>query len=207
MKIERGRLRYLANNQDKLRVEMYKGLLDAVLHGEFEHRPAIKIPRCHDYHKKFGKPDLYMTMTCNPQWREIKQLLNNNNPTFNQPGLIIRKLQHCRMETFQFIKVPYNPNLLLKHSCRINIEVCSTIKVIKEFRDARWVSPPEAAWRIFGFDLNYMIPSVYHLPLHLPNEQSIHFNKDRSLYNILADPNMYKMKLIMFFEANMYFIT
>jgi hypothetical protein len=28
------------------------------------------------------------------------------------------------------------------------------IDEIKQYRDARWVTPPEALWRIYGFDLS-----------------------------------------------------
>jgi len=70
--------------------------------------------------------------------------------------------------------VPYNPYLLMRYNCHINVEVCSGVKAIKylykyiykghdkcavhiesndgekvideikSFQDARWVSPPEA---------------------------------------------------------------
>ena len=79
--------------------------------------------------------------------------------------------------------VPYNPKLLMMFNCHINVEVCSSIILvkylfkyvykghdkqvvhvdpdnenvvineIKRFQDARYVSPPEAIWRIFGFSL------------------------------------------------------
>ena len=35
------------------------------------------------------------------------------------------------------------------------------IDEIKQYRDARWVMPPEALWRIYGFDLSknhYLCP-------------------------------------------------
>ena len=74
--------------------------------------------------------------------------------------------------------VPYNPYLLTKFNCRINAEICSTIKAaeylykyiykghdrvafiisceessenidkIKYFQIARWISQPKAMWRI-----------------------------------------------------------
>jgi hypothetical protein len=34
---------------------------------------------------------------------------------------------------------------------------------IKQYRDARWVSPPEASWRIYGFDLSENNPYVMQL--------------------------------------------
>ncbi|XP_019240496.1 PREDICTED: uncharacterized protein LOC109220481 [Nicotiana attenuata] len=91
----------------------------------------------------------------------------------------------------------------------MNVEVCSDIKVvkylykyickghdkiavyvhdndtnkeideIKEYQSTRWVSPPEAAWRLFGFSISEMYPSVYHLQLHLNGQQLVSF-KDKT---------------------------
>lgn len=91
--------------------------------------------------------------------------------------------------------VPYNPYLLAKFDCHINVEICSTIKAVKylykyiykghdrvafqlvanesetlvdeitTFRNGRWISPSEAAWRIFKFRLNDISPSVIALQL------------------------------------------
>nr|XP_020178789.2 uncharacterized protein LOC109764361 [Aegilops tauschii subsp. strangulata] len=87
--------------------------------------------------------------------------------------------------------VPYNPYLLRMFNCHINVEVCSSIKAvkylykyiykghdkasfsidqpdadgnideIKRYVDARWVTPPEAMWRIFGFPLCANYPPVH----------------------------------------------
>ncbi|GJV52660.1 uncharacterized protein Tco_1448401 [Tanacetum coccineum] len=85
--------------------------------------------------------------------------------------------------------VPYNPKLLMMFNCHINVEVCSSIKSvkyvfkyvykghekqvvnvdkdgeqvvneIKRFQDARYVSPPEAMWRIYGFHLSNIYPAI-----------------------------------------------
>ncbi|XP_074304956.1 uncharacterized protein LOC141639812 [Silene latifolia] len=87
--------------------------------------------------------------------------------------------------------VPYNPFLLGKYDCHLNVEICCTIKVVRymyqyvykghdrisfavtdpsgsgqesfdeitAYQSARWISPPEAAWRIFGFHLNEIHPN------------------------------------------------
>jgi hypothetical protein len=38
---------------------------------------------------------------------------------------------------------------------------------IKQYRDARWGTPPEALWRIYAFDLSENDPPVMQLQLHL----------------------------------------
>ncbi|GKD56607.1 helicase-like protein [Tanacetum coccineum] len=101
--------------------------------------------------------------------------------------------------------VPYNPKLLMMFNCHINVEVCSSIKLvkyvfkyiykghdkqvvnvdkdgeqvvneIKRFQDARYVSPPEAMWRIYGFPLSNIYPSV--MSLQTDTEARHHLYKD-----------------------------
>ncbi|XP_070013113.1 uncharacterized protein [Nicotiana sylvestris] len=114
--------------------------------------------------------------------------------------------------------VPYNPYLLGKFNGHINIEVCSDIKVmkylykyickghdkitfciqnndtnidideVKEYRYARWVSPPEAVWCLFGFPISEMSPSVYRLQLHLEGQQFISFKSNTDIQTILNNP-------------------
>ncbi|XP_070056549.1 uncharacterized protein [Nicotiana tomentosiformis] len=47
-----------------------------------------------------------------------------------------------------------------------------SVDEIQNFQDARWVSPPEALWRIYEFHPSEMQPSVINLELHLPDRQT-----------------------------------
>ncbi len=128
--------------------------------------------------------------------------------------------------------VPYNPYLLRMFNCHINVEVCSSIKAvkylykyiykghdrtsfnidlpdakgnideIKRYIDTRWVTPPEAMWRIFGFNLCENHPSVLQLPLHLPNMQRVTFKAGENLNDVLARENASKSMLTEYFVAN-----
>jgi len=44
-----------------------------------------------------------------------------------------------------------------------NVDSNGNVDEIKQFRDARWVTPPEALWRIYGFDLSKNHPPVKQL--------------------------------------------
>ena len=105
--------------------------------------------------------------------------------------------------------VPYNPYFSLKYNCHINIETCASVKSmkylfkyvykghdcanlviqenalihdeIKTFMDSRYVSAPEAAWRLFGFNMHENSHIIIRLPVHLSNEQHVYFNE----HNIL----------------------
>lgn len=89
--IEQSRLRYLRYNQKSLRAELYKGIADAIATGlhlsdigtrtilpsSFTGGPRQMRGLYHDSMaivRAFTKPDLFITMTCNPKWPEI---LNN----------------------------------------------------------------------------------------------------------------------------------
>nr|XP_040258798.1 uncharacterized protein LOC109744994 [Aegilops tauschii subsp. strangulata] len=128
--------------------------------------------------------------------------------------------------------VPYNPYLLRMFNCHINVEVCSSIKAvkylykyiykghdrasfsidqpnadgnideIKRYVDARWVTPPEAMWRIFGFPLCANDAPVLQLPLHLPNMHRVAFNEQAHLTDVVASEKASKSMLAEYFKAN-----
>ncbi|XP_075101221.1 uncharacterized protein LOC142176782 [Nicotiana tabacum] len=271
----------------------------------------------------FGKPDLFITMTCNPSWMEIKGHLISTDEAHNRPDLISRvfraKIEEFKndilkrnifgkvaafMYTIEFQKrdlyslvlkhmmhgpcgnlnptnscmkkkgyckfkypksfadrtskgvesypiyrrcntglvvkireqyldnswvVPYNPFLLGKFDCHVNVEICSDIKVVKylykyickghdkiafsvhnndtntevdeimEYQSARWVSPPEAMWRLYGFSISEISPTVCSLQLHLKGQQFVSFRSsanvdtlvNNSLINQTIGPKSY----------------
>lgn len=55
--------------------------------------------------QQFGKPHIFLTMTCNPNWPEIKEELHFNQETQNRPDLIVRifraKLEELKIELFK----------------------------------------------------------------------------------------------------------
>ncbi|XP_019265860.1 PREDICTED: uncharacterized protein LOC109243390 [Nicotiana attenuata] len=381
IKVETQRLDFATFNQDLFRIYVLQGLLDILRLGE---REASKIgkkkflptsftggPRDMRQHymdaialvQHFGKPDIFLTMTCNPCWPEIKKHLLPTDETQNRLDLISRvfrakveemktdilkrdifgkvaafmhaiefqkrglphahfllildddyklltpeaydkfvsaelpdadknsylhklvikhmmhrpcghlnptnscmKKKECkfkypksfaiettkgkdsypiyrRRNTGKYVKVrkqfldnswvvPYNPYLLGKYNSHINVEICSDIKVvkyiykyickghdkisfglhenntnieideIKEYQSARWVSPPEAMWRLFAFPISEMTPSVYHLQLHLDGLQFVSFRKTDTINSIVKNPMIKKTMLTEFFLMN-----
>ncbi|XP_076918648.1 uncharacterized protein LOC143579149 [Bidens hawaiensis] len=128
--------------------------------------------------------------------------------------------------------VPYNPMLLMLFNCHMNLEACSSIKSvkyifkyvykghdkqviqidpdeqeviineIKRFQDARYVSPPEAMWRIFSFPLSQIVPAVLTLQVHLPNKQMVRFRDDDIMSEVVDRERNKKTMLTAFFETN-----
>jgi ATP-dependent DNA helicase PIF1 len=78
---------------------------------------------------------------------------------------------------------------------------------IKEYKDGRYLSPPEAAARLFGFKMNDHHPSVCRLHLHLLNEQNVIFRgHDRDNIQAAIDASEYT-SLTAFFETVVHEIT
>ncbi|KAI5432184.1 hypothetical protein KIW84_036071 [Lathyrus oleraceus] len=126
--------------------------------------------------------------------------------------------------------VPYNPWLLLKYDCHINVEICSSIKSIKylykyvykgpdrvamevhkgsymdevqQYVDARWICAPEALWKIFQFTLYRLYPSVERLQIHLPNRHQVRFYDHQQIADVLNNERNSKTMLTQFFALNL----
>ena len=104
---EHSRLSWIFHNQDTLRADLYKGVLDALQEGLDIDSIGRKIilpatftsgPRF--MHKKmqdalallrvFGGSDLFITFTANPAWQEITDALLPNQQAYERPDLVAR---------------------------------------------------------------------------------------------------------------------
>ena len=109
-KIETERLQFLWREQAKFRADCYKDLRDTllatdgdprnvgkrvVLPATFHGGPRYMHERQMDamaYVRKFGRPDLFITMTTNPKWDEITSNLLPGQAPQDRPDLIDRVL-------------------------------------------------------------------------------------------------------------------
>ncbi|AQL07138.1 hypothetical protein ZEAMMB73_Zm00001d047628 [Zea mays] len=73
---------------------------------------------------------------------------------------------------------------------------------IQQYRDARWVTPPEALWRIYGFELSQNSPSVMQLQLHLPNMHMVTFHERQMVERVVNRPGADRSMITAYFEAN-----
>ncbi|XP_074299983.1 uncharacterized protein LOC141631177 [Silene latifolia] len=108
VKIENTRLDFLRLNQDAIRLDLYQGILDtlslggnaACNVGKRIVLPPSFLGSLRDMRRrylnamalvqKYGKPDLFITMTCNPNWPEIKSELQPGEQAQNRPDLVAR---------------------------------------------------------------------------------------------------------------------
>ncbi|XP_025692828.1 uncharacterized protein [Arachis hypogaea] len=73
---------------------------------------------------------------------------------------------------------------------------------VKMFYDSRYISPCEAAWRIFCYDIHYRNPSVERLSFHLPDQQPVVFTDNESLVEAVAKATVKESMFLGWFAAN-----
>ncbi|CAG8777423.1 1802_t:CDS:2, partial [Cetraspora pellucida] len=72
---------------------------------------------------------------------------------------------------------------------------------IKQYLDARYISAPEAAWRLFGMHLHEEVPNVVRLALHLPGMHQVVFDPEDEAVEILSCADRKKTTLTEFFKT------
>lgn len=108
VKIETTRLDFFCLNQEQIRAEVYQGIVDGIQMGETSGQnmgrrvvlPGSFIGGPRDMKRRYldamalvhryGKPDIFLTITCNPNWPEIKQELGPTDLTQDRPDLLSR---------------------------------------------------------------------------------------------------------------------
>ena len=123
IKIESSRLDYIWHHQKEIRADLYQGLLDSIQAGEqngnavgkrtvlassFIGGPRDKLRRYLDAMalvRKYGKPDIFLTMTCNPRWEEIMNELEFGQVPQDRPDIVVRvfraKLEEMKKLLFE----------------------------------------------------------------------------------------------------------
>jgi hypothetical protein len=73
------------------------------------------------------------------------------------------------------------------------------IDEIKRFRDARCVTPLEAAYRLYGFSLYQMYSHVLQLTIDLPGMHIVAYNERDDLCNVINREQSQKSMLTKYF--------
>lgn len=124
--------------------------------------------------------------------------------------------------------VPYNAELLLRYNAHINVESCSQSMLIKYlfkyiskgpdrarvgfqsnitdeiamYLNCRYISAPEAAWRLFEYPIHSRHPPVELLKVHLPGQQTIVFGQNQPLTSVIEKQGSEDTMLTAWFNAN-----
>ncbi len=123
--------------------------------------------------------------------------------------------------------VPYNPYLSKNFQEHINIEVCGGVQAVKyingyvykgegsvtlhvaqnpdeigTYLTARYIVSVKAAWGLFAFPIHQERPTVYRLPVHLPNQQQVTWHEGATIAEVQDAMQISVSKLIDFFRYN-----
>ncbi|XP_058789684.1 uncharacterized protein LOC131663341 [Phymastichus coffea] len=116
VKVEKDRIQYCKDHQKELKADTYKGLSDymqntaeevggqvgktVILPSSFTGSPRY-MQQCYQdamaLVNEKGKPDIFLTMTCNPNWPEIKENLLPGQQTSDRPDIVAR-IFHLKKE-------------------------------------------------------------------------------------------------------------
>ena len=139
-KIEQQRLNYIKTNQQKIGVDLYSGLADAVAKGDINATDlgrTVILPLSYTNSPrqmyqlyqdsitivlKFGKPDLFITFTCNTLWDEITCSLLNDQKATDRPDLIVRVFKLKLRELLNDILKKYILSTPLAHVYTIEFQ-------------------------------------------------------------------------------------
>ena len=108
-KIEGNELSYIRTHQSQLRVESYQGLMDhierraqaedanvgriVILPSSFEGSERSMYQKFQDAMTivtKYGKPDIFLTVTANPKWPEVQENLLPHQSAYDRPDIVSR---------------------------------------------------------------------------------------------------------------------
>ncbi|XP_026450996.1 uncharacterized protein LOC113351174 [Papaver somniferum] len=136
------------------------------------------------------------------QYAESTSISENGYPVYRRrnDGRVFR----CRNQSYTNMDVVlFNPHLTRMFDCHINVEVYSTVRVVKyihkyiykvhdltimvvgggpnkilQYLNARYIGVPEASWRLLGNRLQKVKPKVQRLAVHLPGKQRVIYDPD-----------------------------
>ncbi|PIC14437.1 hypothetical protein B9Z55_026756 [Caenorhabditis nigoni] len=120
-RVEQNRLNYIRNNQNMFHMETLRGLQDYVVGDEtgpvgtriklpssFKGSPRDMVQQYQDAMAvvaRYGKPDFFLTMTCNPKWDEIQECLFSGQTASDRPDIVARvfqlKVEELKKDLFQ----------------------------------------------------------------------------------------------------------
>lgn len=129
-------------------------------------------------------------------------ILDNRDVVPYSPFLAKRFDAHINVEVVSSIRlVKYMYKYVYKGHDRANIEVSGPRDEIREHIDARYVGPCEAAWRLLQFPVNGSSHSTERLAVHLPHQHIVTFHHGAEAA-AAADPRRQRTTLTAWFDLN-----
>ncbi|XP_019152280.1 PREDICTED: uncharacterized protein LOC109149095, partial [Ipomoea nil] len=205
--------------------EYHKAVEEFMMHGPCgtcrKNSPCMVNGRCSKYYpKKFVEKSTmdeegYPVYRRSDNGRTIKKNgidLDSRYVVPHNRHLLVKYRAHINVEWCnQSRSIKYLFKYVNKGNDRVTAEFYNSVadeangKVIDEIKmyyDCRYISPCEAAWRMFAFDIQTRDPSVERLSFHLPNEQSIIFNDDDVVNDVVNRSTVRQSMFTAWFDAN-----
>ncbi|KAI5424445.1 hypothetical protein KIW84_030582 [Lathyrus oleraceus] len=210
-KIESGRLRWIKENQSDICAELYQGLQDALHVDETnaENIGKIKIlplsficgrrdmTQCYEDGITIilngGKPDIFITMTCNPSWSETtSELLSFQTPQ-DRPDLLTRIFR----SKFEQLKDDV-----------INKGVLGKVKSYMYVTEFQKRGLPHVHMLLVLESNDLRDPKDYdsmveRFQIHLPNRHQVRFYDHQRIADVLNNERNSKTMLTQFFALNL----
>ncbi|XP_019160467.1 PREDICTED: uncharacterized protein LOC109157040 [Ipomoea nil] len=220
--VESSRLLYIRLNQKALRCEAYKGLSDALTRGEVQ--PSSQDPAFMDTIISAEIPD---KVTENEYYKHVGEFMLHGPcgaARIKSPCMANGKCskhfpkRYIDASHFDQDGYPLSIKYLFKYVNKGNDRVTAEfykatidgagneiVDEINMYYDCRYVSACEATWRLFSFEVQYRTPPVERLSFHLPDCQSVVFQDDDTIDNVLNRETVGQSMFNAWFVANQNF--
>ncbi|XP_074297857.1 uncharacterized protein LOC141628648 [Silene latifolia] len=205
--------------------ELYKAVAEFMIHGPcgegFPNSPCMIGNKCGRHFPK--KPNERTTVDGEgyPIYRRRKEsvLLEKNGETVDNgfvvpynAQLLLKYRAHINVEwcnqsrsikyLFKYINKGVDRVTMQSSHRRRNDENPEQIDEIRRFYDCRYISACESVWRIFSFNIHFRTPAVERLQFHLPDQQSVVFNDDDPIDEVLDSPTIGMSKFLDWMDCN-----
>lgn len=166
--------------------------------------PCMDRGRCTKYYPKDFKGTTTIDDEGYPRYKrrdfgihvdKQRVLLDNRYVVPYNPHLLIRYGGHVNVECcnksnsikylFKYVNKVPDKALMQLSVDGDNRDKSKPVDEIKQYYDCRYVSPCEAVWRIFAFDIHHKWPHVLKLTFHLHNEQSVLYDGDHDIEDVV----------------------
>ncbi|RZC28974.1 hypothetical protein D0Y65_000806 [Glycine soja] len=201
--------------------ELYRLVENHMIHGPCRilqpNSPCMKEGKCSHFYPKQFQPQTLLDSNGYPVYRR-----RNNGHSISKNGVIIDNryvvpynpkllkkyqahinIEWCNQSTsikylFKYINKGYDrvTAVMVSDSNQTAQNVNIQNDELKEYLDCRYISPCEAAWRIFAFPIHGRKPAVERLYFHLPDQHNVLYEDHDDIDDVLSKPTISDSKFL-----------
>uniref|UniRef100_A0A0R0EZF3 ATP-dependent DNA helicase n=1 Tax=Glycine max TaxID=3847 RepID=A0A0R0EZF3_SOYBN len=207
--------------------ELYKLVENHMIHGPCgilqPNSPCMKEGKCSRFYPKQFQPQTILDSNSYPVYHR-----RNNGHSISKNGVIIDNkyvvpynakllkiyqahinIEWCNQSTsikylFKYINKGYDRVTTVMVSDNNQTAQNANIQndELKEYQDCRYISPCEAAWRIFAFPIHGRKPVVERLYFHLPDQHNVLYEDHDDIDDVLSKPTISDSKFLAWMNTN-----